>query len=240
MAIGTPTSLGEVFKGTAGTTTTLTATASASVGDLVVLDMGCTLAGATISSAVDDAGNTYAVAVNANGAGNSLYAIGYAILTNAITSGVTIFTVTWSASVSQSLLFASKATGIAAVPLDKTSPATNGNTVNWNSGATTTTSQADELLWGGSFDNAVNDTTSVAGGSFTEIHDKNSGVGGGYSMTSAYRIVAATAAYTASGTWTATGGDSTKAAIATFKAAVDATSGLPVFQPVPFMSNGRI
>src|SRR5689334_8800252 len=161
MAIGTPVSLGTPVTGTASqTTTTLVTTTGVSAGDRIILAVGTS--GGTVSSVSDGTGNTYAVdRTHSNGTAN--VHIVSAPVTTTVPSGSSIV-VTHSASDNRRSLAAFSVSGLAASgAVDKVASATQFGVAAWSSGATATTTQADELVFGASVMQGVAGTSTPGG-----------------------------------------------------------------------------
>lgn len=135
----------------------ITLTAGAAIGETVVVGLGWESGvGAipTITSVVDDAGNTYTVDRTAGGAGNSTVAVALARagVTSALDVGDTITVTISGGTRARWALVAESFDDVAASsPLDKTAAVDNGNDSSLTSGTTAATTQADELLvalWG--------------------------------------------------------------------------------------------
>lgn len=200
------------------TTLVLTTTATAVVGEFIVVLLGSHRTG-ILSSVVDSAGNTYALDVNTTSGQNSNFYIASAQVTTQLTSGGTI-TATWAAGVANRLMGAASFNSIVtSSALDKTAKQNQTNTAAWSSGATATTAQADELVIGGGTINSAAVRTSTPDASLTELFDL--GTSDAVSLTGAYKIVSSTGTYTANGTWSAVPATTLEtSAVATYKAAV--------------------
>lgn len=183
-------------------------TANTSAGNLVVhfITVGN---GRTVSSVSDNAGNTWAVAVQSGGARAT--AILYSLLTNALTTAHTI-TVTLNAASPASNIVATWS-GIAASPLDKFNGANTASTgVTVSTGSTGTLSQAEEL---------VVMTLGLSGGSggFTAEPPYTALTSPTTNFQARYTEVSATTALNETWSWNTQ--RSSGATIATFKMAVD-------------------
>jgi hypothetical protein len=220
--------IGGNWSKTAGTSLVVTTTAAVTAGDDIVLVFAADEEG-TVSSVTDAAGNTYELAVQAindqtgtaAGVRTHIYA---AYNANALSSGSSI-TITHTSVTSRSAVvsvFRGLATSSA---LDRTHTAT-GTTNTVSSGATSTTTQADELLIGAVGLEGPNvDAPSVWQNSFSygprlgTSFGASSGDATDITAQMGWRIVGATGAYTAQIVNLNTTRD-WAAAIATFKAAV--------------------
>jgi hypothetical protein len=161
-AIGIPASLGSnTADGIPSIFISITATQAAPAASaIIVISEASTIFGpeAPGVACADSAGNTYSVAVaNSSGVGD-FTAICSAHVTTQLPLGGTI-TVTWFGTAPIGQLFLANAwsvTGLAGSPLDQTASAA-GTGASVSSGATATTTQANELLFG-----AILDTASTA------------------------------------------------------------------------------
>lgn len=189
-----------------------------SAGNLIVLRVSVSN-GTTLSSVSDSAGNTWSVAINQSTSGDMTSAIAYTPATTGMTSGT--ITATFSTSAYFLYTHIAEFSGVAtSTPLDQTHGANATFGTAYSSGATATTSQANELLVGIAT-NTTNGPTSTPGSGWTEETDPGATTHQGY--TDGYQIVSATGTYAYSGTWSAnTDGP---VAIATFKAAVGVAAG---------------
>lgn len=223
MAIGTATSLGSAVGAATTTTITVTAAASASVGDFLVVIVGGANAPAATCTVTDSAGNTWANDVTANSDARGLF-FRSAQCTNAVTSGSSTFTATFSFGVFARHIAVFKVSGIAtSSALDKTASAV-GTAVGYDSGNTATLSQADELVVGACVSDSNSAETSTPGTGLTELFDNTNG--SALNLAVNYKIVSATTAVKGDGTWTNSGGRNWTAAVATYKAAAGGGSGL--------------
>lgn len=218
MALSTPTLVAGANNFNAvGPPTTLIATDSgvtANVGDLVIAFTGGNRSSTT--SIVDTGLNTWAIASNTASGANQQFAIHYTVVTTQIVS-TNIFTATWSVGSPDRFLYVYVVTGAAAIPFDVTARVSSNASLNWTSGNTATLAQAAEIVMGGSTDNTNTAATSTATNSNIELIDVVTS--DQCAFTVVYKIVAATTAVAATGTWS--GGTTTNvtAAVATFKEA---------------------
>lgn len=207
MAIGTPTNVGTGFAANTATTVTITGV-TAAVGDLLIVFGGNDGDTAGITSVSDSAGNTYtadvANVIGGDGAGSDqgVGRVFSSVLTSALSAGT--ITVTKGGSGSWDKFAAAiKVTGSwDSTRVDKTSVGRATTGASWSSGATASTTVADELVMGFAFLNNGNSGTAVSstpGTGFTEIHDNDTG--NFITYTTEYKIVAATGTQTATGTW---------------------------------------
>lgn len=167
----------------------------------------------TISSIGDTSGvNIYASAVE-NAGNTERGVLWWSVLTNSLTAGQSITAVVPS---NDGIWIAAEFSGIAAASaLDRTQNSSDATTVSHTSGATLTTTQADELLVGLHVcDNASN--TFVATGSW--IQNEQNVEFGTLVISMQYQIVSATSTYESTADSTP-GGVSANNLIATFKAA---------------------
>jgi hypothetical protein len=236
MPIGTPTTLGEAFTaGNPDTTIQMTvAGAGAAVGDLVivvVVDDG----GANIpSGVVDSQTNTY----TPDDAGQRL-ADNYtrrrfsSVITTALTAGDTITgTVNggggnWDKGIVAAKISPSAGKTWDSARVDQSAAAT-GNSNTPDSGVTSTTTVADELVFGDMVAGGAPSTTgggplTAAGTDLTRLH--NLQISAFVDMATVYRIVTATGAYKADGTWQAS--DAWACQVHTYKEAAEG-GGSPV------------
>lgn len=218
MAIGTPTSIGSATENSADTNVALTLAAAVSIGDLIVVAFAADENRAP-SSITDSKSHTYqldktitnSVLAIFSGRFISLYST---VCTSAMTTSDTITATHDGAGGTVKTVCAFKVSGSwNASRLDKTASGT-GSTAAWSSGATAATAVADELVVGAS---AITDTvarTSTPGTGYTELFDRfDTDLG----TTVEYKIVAATGAQTADGTWSAA--NQWAAVVATYKEA---------------------
>lgn len=229
--MGVVTSIGTKIETGLVTTCAITVTQAVPIGDSVLVAAGCSRTGVTATCA-DSRGNTYTPDKNQTGTGSSSFSILSAPVTVALQIGDTITVTFSSANTSSNANMAIAGTHAGLLTIDKTAGAL-GSSTNWSSGATVTTTQTNEVCFGGSFNNASADGTSTGTGGYTNVAAINdSAVGAlGFNLTAVYLTVAATGAQTATGTWSATGASQdTKSAVATYKLPV--TSSAPSLVPL--------
>ena len=193
--------LGAAQSKTAGTSLTITTTAAVSAGDDIIVTFATDPAGAV--SSISDGSNTYNQVVDVTNSGNVRTMIYAAYNVAALASGatITINHASTTARVAQVLVFRGLANSSV---LDQTHTGT-GNGTTASSGATSTTTQASELLIGAvGREGPHSDAPGIWGNSFSaRLHlGTNYGTYGGddtnVALSSSFRIVGATAAYTAS------------------------------------------
>jgi hypothetical protein len=164
--IGTPADIGsnaaDSFASSLNVTTTATVPAG---GSIIVIALGYRVSGFGPTSAAcsDSAGHTYSNDVSrSDGFGLTTICSTHAIASQ-LASGSSV-TVTWTLGAPGSWLrvHVFSVTGLASTPLDKTASAAGANT-SPSSGATATTTQANELIFGAITDEAH----TVSGASFT-------------------------------------------------------------------------
>lgn len=187
-------------------------------GNLLVCAIG---SAGDVTNVTDTAGNTWAKAVDGDTGGTDIYGdIWYAMNCAA---GANTVSLTGGFGGFEAIAVA-EYSGVTTSPaLDRTAVATDatGADLTPDSGATATTTQADELLVGAIANQEAQ--SCVWGGSFTERYD---GVPASRTVTLADRVVAATGAYGAAGTL-AGGSPHWVALIATFKAAAAGAAAGP-------------
>lgn len=205
MAIGTPTSLGTpVASAVTATTRTFTTSVTAPSNSLVIAV--CTWG----------AGSSVVGTFSGGGLSWGLSGTGAADQTNSFSFGfvfsIGIFSAPAASGLASSqVLTLTTPSGVDAniavcyvTGMDLTSTRTDGsngggaNTANWNSGAATTTN-ADDLLIGGSMIDGAISSTPTAGE--TELFDYQN-AGDAWTSTVAYKIVSATGSQSISGAWT--------------------------------------
>jgi hypothetical protein len=219
--------LGSAQSKTAGTTLAVTTSAAVTAGDDIIVTFATDPAGAV--SSVSDGTNTYSQVVDVTNSGNVRTMIYAAYNVNALGSGATI-TITHTsvtARVAQVMVFHGLANSSV---VDQTKTATGTSASTHSSGATSTTTQASELLIGVAGREGPNmDAPGIWANSFTgRIHlgttfGSYTGDDTDISIFGSFRIVNATAAYTASISTFATSRD-WAAGIATFKAQTGTTN----------------
>jgi hypothetical protein len=219
--------IGSAQSKTAGTSLAVTTTAAVVAGDDIMVAFAADPA-ATVSSVGDSAGNTYNEAISVTNSGDVVTYIFAAYDVNALSSGSTITINHASATARAAVVSVFRGLANSAV-LDQTHTGT-GSSTSPTSGATSTTTQADELLigaigmegpnvdcpgtWSYSFTDGLRLGTSFGSSSGGDT-DITVGLG--------WRIVGATGAYTAAKSGLATSRD-WAAAIATFKAGEEDTT----------------
>lgn len=219
MALSTPTLIATAANFNAGGLTTLAATTTvgANVGDLVMVVTAGNRSGTT--SIADTRLNTWSAAANTATAINSQFNIHYSVITTQIQVGDTI-TGTYPSSPSR-FIYAYVVTGAAtSTPLDKVASTASVGSLSWTSGNTATLSQAAEIVFGGSVSNTNAAITSTPTNSNIELIDTEDA--NQVAVTVTYKIVAATTAVAATGTWSGGLTTAITAAVATFK---EATAG---------------
>lgn len=190
-----------------------------------------------ISSITDSASNTWAVALVQASTGDGFsFFLGYSVLTSALSAGSVTINTSSIALAGDLAWFDSDSGWVAqASVLDKTHGNYASNTANWTSGATATTTQADELLVGGCVRFNVNGSTSTPSGSWTEESDRAVTHPAQGRAVSQWQHVSSTGAYACDGTWSV-GAEFAVCGIATFKTAAGAavvTNPVPVH--IPFL-----
>lgn len=224
MAIGTPTSIGSATFNAAAASAAMTVTANVSVGDFIIVAFGVGNTGKTIA-VTDSAGNSWATDIS----GNTVWSAGLAscVVTNALTSGVSTITASWTGNATGRMIAAVKVSGLAASSFfDKGASAT-GTVVGWSSGNTATLAQADTLLIGTCTNDSNSAETNTPGTGYTETHDLTNG--GAFQLCMEYQIVAATTAAAGSGTWTNSGARTWRATVGAYEGAASAATKAPPF-----------
>jgi hypothetical protein len=212
-AIGTPVSLGSnVANGATPGSVTVTTTQAVSAGStIIVISEASTIFGPQASGAAcaDSAGNTYTAAVYSFAGVGDFSGICSAHVATQLPSGGTI-TVSWSGTAPNGQLYLANAwsvSGLAGSPLDEVvSTAGTGSAV--SSGATATTAQANELLFGAILDTgstvtnaafvpAGNGTANSCASTASSTYSGLGGIDGGNppSLFGMYCIVSSTGAY---------------------------------------------
>lgn len=200
MALSAPTSLGTTGAVGFGTTASITTGATVTAGGLILATVAMSLGGGSSANVTFAGGSlTWAKDVQKQGVTTpDMYVCIFTAQAPAgLASGTTI-TASFTASANNWHLSAAFITGQNTTSaLDATS-AGNGGTANAWTGGGVTTATADALVYGLCHRDAL--TTSTATGSFTEVHDfQNSSQS--TTLTTVYRIVAATGTYTPGGSW---------------------------------------
>jgi hypothetical protein len=190
--------IGNATSKTSGTSLVITTTAAVSAGDDIIVAFASDSSTGAVSVA-DSAGNSYTSAADINNPSGVRTVIFVAYHVNALPSGSTI-TITHP-SVTARAAVASVFRGLLSAGLDRTHTGT-GSSTSPSSGATSATSQADELLIGGvGTEGPSGDAAGTWGGSFSDL--QRVGTTGGTATTNicvsmGYRIVSSTGTYTAS------------------------------------------
>jgi hypothetical protein len=197
-------------------------------GNLAVLRFGYQSDSVTITSVTDNAGNTWSVATSVHSVSGDTQtsAIAFLVVPAGGLSGATV-TVTLSATATcaGNLAYFNSDTGWLAQGsvLDKVAGTNTGLVTAWSSGATATTTQADELLVGVAYSGgAINGGTNTASGGWTEEQEQAL-TNSGYELVTEWQKVTATGAYAATGTWSAA--EIAACCIATFKTAAAVAAG---------------
>jgi len=184
-------------------------------------------AGDTIASVMDSQGNTYTVDVAGFNMGGADAQVGVArgYMTTALTATDTV-TIQWTNAAATSYFFGQliEYSGIASTtPKDQTANATAFRTQadGITSGATPTTTQADELLFG--VLHVQSGTETISAGTNWTMRTQSAWGGGSFVQGVEDQVVSATGAYTATGSWVA-GSQTEGAIIVTYKAASVATT----------------
>lgn len=203
-AVGPPTTL-----------TTATASATANVGDLLVVACGGNRSSTV--TVTDLLGNTWSNASNTASGSNQQFSIHYSVVTNAVTL-LDTFTATWSVGSPDRFIYVFVVTGAATtLPFDVTARISSNASTSWTSGNTATLAQAAELVFGGSTDNTNINATSTPTNSNVELVDVFTS--DQCAFTVVYKIVASTTAVAATGTWSGGATSNITSAVATFKEA---------------------
>jgi len=163
-------------------------------GDLIVLAIGTTNPSITINVPTDSKGNTYAIAVQRTATGGWNTCIAYAVLTAALLAGDTI-TLTASGVVTFFDVVIGEWSGSEphASVLDQVAGPANGTSAAPASGATPTTTQADELVIGTITMDGVADITWTPGTGYTGLTEDTRGGNREHFME--YKIVSATGTF---------------------------------------------
>jgi hypothetical protein len=191
-SIGTRTAVG------GATTTVLTTTATAAVGERIVVATGWFEAGSSITGVVDSAGNTYAIDIQSySGVG---IAICSAHVEFQLASGQTI-TVTYSASAADwRNIHAATLSGIASSSAVDTTNATPDDDNNMATTATNSSTE-DAVIFGAFGMRKLADEAWTAGGSSTEISETHIP---NLNFASQYRVLTASGSNNSSGAYGAT------------------------------------
>lgn len=213
---------------------------TASVGDLLVFYAGQD-GGQVPSSVSDTAGNTWTVAgTPVRDTGAITLGMFFCVVSSALASGTITVTFAGLSGLWDKYAGLVKTTGTwnAATCLDKTSSGQATTGANWDSGSTATTSTANEVVIGAAGqgkNNSATVTSSAPGASLTELHDVDASLF--IHHTSVYRVVSATGAYKANGTYSGNTNKHWIAQVATFKessaavAAARLDHSRSIFQP---------
>jgi hypothetical protein len=214
MAIGNAVTLGSTQLTSSSTTTVvMTVTASAAVGDLVIVSVTNDGGANLPSGVVDSAGNTY-TPDHAGLRSADDYSLRQfsTVVTSALTSGVSTITgtVDGGGGTWDKIIGAAKSTPDTgrtwgASRLDQTASAT-GTSTSPDSGLTATTTVADTLIYGSMA--AGGAPAASGGGPLTAATNSNTkllnhNAGGFIDLGSVYRVVTTTGTYRSSGTWQA-------------------------------------
>jgi formylmethanofuran dehydrogenase subunit C len=197
MAIGTPTAIGQNATSSSATSLVITTTAAVPAGAMIFLEIANHNSAAVVPSSVtDSAGNSYTLVSAANSSSVS-ETLAYALNASALASGQTI-TITFPSS-RNAAAAAYSVTGIAtASAADQQATNTTGSGASPSVGPTGTTTQADELVIG--LFGYGNSRTFTPGSGYTALATIES-TGTVRGTTGEYKIVSATGAQTADGTF---------------------------------------
>jgi hypothetical protein len=194
-----------------GTASTLSVTFAEAqkAGDLIVLAVGCTDTSALVTGVTDSAGNTYQKAVGPTVEGQDLaQSIYYASGIAAAAAGSNKITVAFSVATNAIDLRAAEYSGLSAsAPLDATAAASGKSTAASSGNATTTTGR--ELLFGAGMC-TDSYSTATTGGFTMRVVTPNGDM-------AEDRVVSATGAYSAGGTFAVTGSVGWVMQLATFR-----------------------
>lgn len=197
MAIGTPTAIGQNSTSSAASSLAITTTAAVPAGAMIVLEIANHNSASVVPSSVtDSAGNTYTLISSINSSAVS-ETLAYALNATALASGSTI-TITFP-SARNAAAAAYYVTGIAtASAVDQQASNTTGSSATPSVGPTSATTQADELIIG--LFGYSNSRTFTPGSGYTALATVES-TGTVRGTTGEYKIVSATGAQTADGTF---------------------------------------
>jgi hypothetical protein len=189
-------SIGSRTAGGGSTTTALTTSATAAVGERIVVSLAWFEAGSSITGVVDSAGNTYAIDIQ------SYSGIGIAIcsahVTSQLTSGGTI-TITYSAAACDwRNIHAATYSGVASSSAVDTTNATPDDDQNMATTATNSSTE-DAVIVGAFAMRKLADVGWTAGGGSTEIADDTHIPN--INFASQYRVITATGSNNSSGAW---------------------------------------
>jgi hypothetical protein len=212
----------QIGTGSSGSPVTVTTSAAAPVGTLIVVVVGHDFN--TVTSVVDSASNSYSSASNVSGDRLSIF---YCIVTTNLPSGGTI-TVTGSNSSPASVTALGVSGVVASSPLDAVGTTATGTSNAVTAVSTGTLAQASKIVIGAV--GVYGATTGFsAGGSFTAIGGENANNTGAFA---AYLIVSSTASVSWSANFTTVNGDGWGSNVVSFKL----TTASPFFflpTPIP-------
>jgi hypothetical protein len=214
--IGTPTSIGSNTASAAGTTLAISATAAVPAGNTVIVTFTMKGSAAVPVSCTDSKGNTYSKDADSLSAGMRTVIFSATVTNPITTSPATTITITHP-SVARRLAGAFQVSGITPARFDKSSTAT-GNSNNGDSGLTTPTTQANELLIG-SFGIDIKAPIFSVGTNYTALGGvlSTGALGQDIAHAAEYRIVNVAGAYAATAT-VDNSNPAWSAGIATYKA----------------------
>jgi hypothetical protein len=225
MPIGTPTLIGTQFVANSNANQQISLTGGASVGDTVIVSVAND-GGGLPTGVTDSKGNTYvADTAGLHNADDFSVRVFSSRITTALVAGDTLTVAHGTAGTWDRMLAVTRVPGLLTTTgwVDKTASAQGTGTA-WNSGATTATAQANELVFGvAAAGGAAANSTQAAG--LTELTDVF-GASSWIDMTVVYKIVSATGAQSVSGTWNL--GDAWGAICITYKEAGEADSTPPI------------
>lgn len=215
MALGTPVDVGNnATTGTAVLSLALTLTADVAAGSLILVAIANHNSAAVVpDSVIDTAGNTYTLISAANATAVSA-TLAYCTNAAPLASGDTI-TVTYS-STRNIAMRAYSVSGSASSAFDQSATNTAGTGTNASVGPTSTTTQADELIFavfGYQNTRTFTPGSGYTAGTKTETTSTIRGV------VAEWKIVSATGAQTADGTWNTS--TTYAGVVGTFKAAAN-------------------
>lgn len=210
MAIAFGAALGTAVGGGSGATSlTVTTSATVPAGSRIIILTGFYNTGVTASAS----GGSLTWVNDGVTVGTADTGYHTALLSADAPSGLasgTVLTVTYSGSAFARSISCFYLTGVATGASGYMDGATVGGSATaattWATASLSTTNATDALVAGGWQDLVL--TSDTPGASYTEIHDFQD-AGNGSTVTSEYRIVAATSSYTGSGTWLASGTSTT-------------------------------
>jgi hypothetical protein len=206
-SISAPTSIGTGTRSSAGTVSTFATavTAAVPVGNTIIVSAVVNAASGVTISMSDSGSNTYTKDVDiTNASGPTRTLIFSAPVTTALTTSSTI-TISFTTAEKDIFVSAFQVSGlVAASRVDQTKTNTGTNTTALTTGAMTTTTQANDLLFaafGVDFNTGSNPTMTAGSGYTALTTAQTSGIWGIFPE---YQIVSATGAYTATGTQSST------------------------------------